>query len=335
MNKISYGQFASLLLITDAFALLCLYGNISVLTTAGFLTGIIIQTIMAIPVIKFYNSGGALKNCRKVVCWFYLIYLLLWGGILFSMLWNAAEIIYIPFENIGFVSEKLLISGLIAVSCLYVSSPGIKAMSRAGTIVAVLGVLCLLIFLVSAVPNAKFEYLTDLWNSNGFFDEFIRGFSISGSLGSFVVLLEFVNGSKTKSSIMYFSGKAILYTVVTIAATSVAGGIMTITNFPIVSAAELSQPFSVQRIDSLFLMIFVILAVFSIAVQVIAASYLFRLIFTSFSILRSTCSLVLMIGAAFALSKVGIYHWAYAIAVMVALLIVPTAMLIKKSRGRG
>lgn len=143
MNRLSGGQFAALLLITDAFALLCLMGNISVITSAGFLAGVILQLLSALPAAYFYKNGGTLKSSPKPFVWFYLLYILLWGGLLFVMLWNAAEEITIPAENIPFIPEKLLISGLIAVTCLYASSPGERALSRAAVISAALGAVCI------------------------------------------------------------------------------------------------------------------------------------------------------------------------------------------------
>ena len=46
-----------------------------------------------------------------------------------------------------------------------------------------------------------------------------------------------------------------LTAVVLLTALSVAGGIVTVTDFPVITAAQLSQPFEAQRIDSLFLVV--------------------------------------------------------------------------------
>lgn len=333
MSRISRGQFAALLLITDAFALFCLMGRVSLMTVIGFAAATVLQAIMAVPAVKFYKNGGTLKNSGKAAELFYLIYLILWGGLLFVMLWNAAEIIYIPYDNFGIVPEKLLISGLIAVTCLYASSPGLKSLSRAGFIAAALGTLCIAIVVISALFGAEWGNLAESGNINDFFKELSRGFVLSGGLGSFVVLLGFTKGDIVKNMRFYFTGKLILLTAVTTAAVLVAGGIMKITDFPIVTAAQLSQPFSSQRIDSLFLIIFVILAVFAISVQTVSASYLLERVAPSVKRFRSTVILVLMIGAAFLLSRISLYTPVYAVITGGALLIIPTVMFIKKSKG--
>lgn len=334
MNRLSGGQFASLLLITDAFTLLCLMGNVSVITAAGLLTGVIVQFLLALPAAYFYKNGGTLKSSPKPFIWFYLIYILLWGGLLFVMLWNAAEAISIPAENVPFIPEKMLIAGLIAVTCLYASSPGEKALSRAAVIAAALGAVCIVLVIVSAIPEIKMEYLMDYAYADGFFAELSRGFVLSGGLGSYIVLLGFTKGSCVRYTLGYFAGKAALYTAVPLAVSAVAGGIMEIAHFPVITAAELSQPFSSQRIDSLFLIIFVILAVFAISVQTVTASYLLSEIFPSFTRFRSTFALAVMVGSACIMSGIYQYNMIYCAAAAAALIVVPLLMTLSKKSGR-
>ncbi len=325
-----------MLLITDAFTLFCLMGNISVISAAGFLVGIAIQYLVALPIAYFYKNGGTIKHSPKPFAWFYLIYILLWGGLLFVMLWNASEAITIPAENIPFIPEKLLISGLIAVTCLYASSPGEKSLSRASVIAAALGALCIAIVIISAAPRFRMEYIEDLAHSDSFFAALARGFVLSGGLGSFVVLLGFTKKSPIKSMTVYFIGKAVLFAAVTLTAAATAGGIMEITDFPVITAAELSQPFSSQRIDSLFLIIFVVLAVFSIALQAVTASYLLSEIFPSFKRFRSSLALIVMVGAAFLLSGIYQYSLIYSITVLAVIVAAPLLMIAcKKSKERA
>lgn len=334
MNRLSGGQFAALLLITDFFPLMCLMGNVSVITAAGFLTGVIVQLLLALPAAYFYKNGGTLKSLPKPFTWFYLLYIVLWGGLLFVMLWNASRAITIPADNIPFIPEKLLISGLIAVTCLYASSPGVKPLSRAAVISAALGALCIVIVIISAIPRIRLDYLADLSCSEGFFSELSRGFVLSGGLGSFIVLLGYTKGNPVRCAAGYFAGKAVLFTAVPLTASAAAGGIMKITDFPVIMAAELSQPFSSQRIDSLFLIIFVIMAVFAISVQAVAASFLLSELFPSFTRFRSTFVLAAMIGSAFMLSGIYLYSVVYCIMTFVALLLVPLLMLLYRKQGR-
>ncbi len=331
MDKITKNQLAAMLLITDAFTLFCCKGHISIITTIGFLCGTVIQFIMSVPLIKLCKNGVSIENSGKTVQSIYLIYLLLWGGMLFSMLWKASDVIYIPYENSNGIWGKLLIAGLIALVCLYSSSTGIKAVSRSAVIAAAAGIISLLIVTVSAVFSSDWGNLLRTKDAGGFLDEISRGFVLSGGLGSFAVLLGFTKGNALKNSLYYFTGKIILTAVVTVSSILVAGGIMKITEFPVVTAAQLSQPFSVQRIDSLFLIIFAVFAVFSIAVQSLAAADILMKIFPKFRHLRTTAVLVLMIGSAFLFSGENSYNILYAVAVAFVLLVIPSAVLLKRS----
>lgn len=324
-----------MLLITDAFALLCLMGSVSLMTVIGFGAAAILQLFMAIPAAKFYSSGGTLKNSGKLAEWFYLIYLILWGGLLFIMLFSSVEVICIPYDNFGFIPEKLLISGLIALTCLYASSPGLRSLSRAVFIAAAIGAICIAAVIISALFGAKWQNFAETAYISGFFEELSRGFVLGGGAGSFVVLLGFTKGEVYKNVRSYFISKLVLMTAVTAAAVLVVGGITEITDSPIVTAAQLSQPFSSQRIDSLFLIVFVIFAVFAISVQAVCASYLLGRVIPSFRRFRSTAVLISMIAAACLLSGFDIYNPVYAIASAAALLFVPALMLMKKSKGGG
>lgn len=311
MNRISFGQFASVLLITDVFALFCLMGDVTLITACGFLIGTAVQLAISLTAAYFYKNGGSLN---KPMMWVYLIYILIWSGLLLVMLWNASEALSLPSENFGGIPEKFLISGLIVIVCLYASSPGIKALSRAAVIAASLGAVCMAIILIGSIPRWNAENLTDLSASNGFFKELIRGFVISGGLGSFTVLLKYTKGSPIKYTIGYFIGKAVIFTLIPVMTAAVAGGIMEITDFPVIMSAEISQPFSSQRFDSIFLIIFSILAVFAVAVQVVCASFLLSGIFPKFKKLRSTVSLILIIGIAFLMSELPEYSVIFAVA---------------------
>ena len=57
---------------------------------------------------------------------------------------------------------------------------------------------------------------------------------------------------------------------------------MQITEFPVMRAVELCQPFSSQRIDALFIIILVILAVMGISVQTVTASQITEMLFPKF-----------------------------------------------------
>lgn len=325
MNSISKYQFAALLLITDLFSLCCLRGGVSIVTLWGMLAGTAVQFLGAVC---FAVQGGALKKWVQV---FFLAYAVFCGGALFVSLWRTRDAIYIPYEESRGVWGSLMTAGLIALVCLYASSTGIKSVTRAAVIAAVLALLFLSVDLVSAVFNAEWRNVS-LPQERSFLRELLRGFGLSGSLGSMAVWLDSVRGDKSCAVTVYFAAKAMAVTAVMLTVLPVVGGIMTLTDFPVITAAQLSQPFEAQRIDSLFLVVFSVLAVFSVSLQVMTGAYLLGELFPRFQRWRSLTVIVLMIGASFVISQRELTV-VRACAAIAALLIAPVGA--KKSAAIG
>ena len=295
MNSISKRQLAALLLITDMFGLFCFSGNMSLETLYGVLAGIALQLLTALA---FAAKGTELKKWAAV---FYLVYAVFFGGTLFSALWRTSGAVYIPSESGSGVYGRLLTAGLIALVCLYSSSTGIKPVARAAAIAAATGIFCLGIDFASAVFNADWSNITAPEKSSLFY-EISRGTALSGSLGSLVVLSGAVKGERSKAFVWYFTAKSLISAVLILTVLSVTGRIMDITDFPVVTAAQLSQPFDAQRIDALFLVVFAVFAVFSVALQVMTGAYLIKQIFPQFVRWRSSAVIVMIIGAALIIS---------------------------------
>lgn len=291
MNSISRSQFAALLIITDLFGLFCCEGNISLMTLWGFLLGAVIQFFFALI---FTARGGKLSRKAKA---FYFVYAVFCGGTLFSALWQTSSVIYIPYESSHGVWGRLMTAGLIAAVCLYSSSTGIKPVARAAVIVASIGAACLFIDFASALFSAEWHNV-EIPEKRSLFSEMMRGFAYSGGLGSFAVLLGSVSGESVRAVVAYFAAKAIAAVVVLLTALSVVGGIMPIADFPVITAAQLSQPFDAQRIDSIFLVVFAVFAVFAVTLQVMTGSLILGELFPRFKKWRSSAVIALTIIAA-------------------------------------
>lgn len=329
MNKISRFQFGSLMLINDVFVLFCLTGGISVMTAAGFGVGSLLQLVIVLPLIGIYRRGKTLRDCGKFAELIALVGTAVWGGLLFSMLWNAGELVFVPFEGMG-KTGRLLITGIIAVVCVYISSSGIKALARSAVIAAALGLVCLAIVVVCAVVRSDIGNLEAAEDTSGLYREVVKGFALSGGLSGFAVMLGFVKGNIRAAAVDYFVCKAVISSIVITTGVLVCGGIMEITDFPIVSAAQLSQPFPVQRIDSLFLIIFTVFAVYSIAVQASAAEYLIGELLPA--VKKYRCSIMLAIMAGLGAVFGGKLHYGLPLAVIFAVsaAVIPLLYLIKR-----
>lgn len=298
MNKISFGQFSSLLLASDAFALICFSHEISINTLIYFLAVIILQFI-----ISLFLAKRVIPLNNKFLLWIYFLSALLWGTLLFIRVWNISKAIYIPVPEIKFLSKNFIISALIAIVCLYASSPGIKAVSRASVIVAGFGVLCFAIIISGSFKNIDISNLHADKNNSDIIKQIFTVFATGGSFCILPYLISQLKGNRIKSTIFYFICKAVFYTAAIILTITVTGGIMQITEFPIMRAAELCQPFNSQRMDALFIIILVILAVMGISIQTVISSQIIEIIFPDFRRFKSTVIIISMLILAFILGK--------------------------------
>ena len=114
---------------------------------------------------------------------------------------------------------------------------------------------------------------------------------------AFAALLPYVSGRKSRAAVMYFSCRLVLYTAAVMTSVLAAGGIMDIADFPVITAAQLSQPFASQRIDALFLILFTAFGVYALTVQVMTAALLAGDIFPKFRRWRSTAVLLMSLAA--------------------------------------
>lgn len=271
MNRINERSFIALSVMTDTFPLLCMTGSISLMTAAGFIIGTLMQAVLALPLAAVYRSGGSFSSAGRAVRLLYLIITVSWGASLFDMLWRTSGTVYIPGEGSG-IAGKLMVAGCIAAVCLYIAVSGLSTLSRSGAVTALTAALLLIVFAVSSLSHADLKSLSFTHGAGSLFTETIRGIALSGGTGSFAVLLGYAKGDPVRTALRCFLTKAAAAGILLAAVLFITAPVMDIVRFPAVMAAQLSQPFPSQRIDSLFMIVFACLAVYSIAVQTVSAS---------------------------------------------------------------
>ena len=291
MNSISKGQFCALLLISDMFSLFCLRGAVSLGTVSGISAGIALQFLV---MLIFVCKGGELKKWAKA---FYLVYSVFCGGVVFAEFLRTCGIISISHEEGNGLWGRLITAGLTAVVCLYCARAGLRAAARGAVIVGAAGALFIAADLLSALVGGETANIT-VPHSRGAFFEVIRGFAASGSLGSFAVFSYMVK-DRASSVVWYFGTRAVLSAAVLFTALAETGRISGITEYPVITAVQLSQPFEAQRIDSVFLLLFSVAAVFSAALQVITGAHLMSGLFPRTGRFGYTSVLLMMLAAAF------------------------------------
>ncbi|MBR6983224.1 MAG: hypothetical protein IKH75_06795 [Ruminococcus sp.] len=332
MNRLSRGQFLSLLLINDAFSLICIRGSISLKTAVAFLLGTLIQLVFALPLVRLCGRGIGADSFGAPVKAVLLIYTIVRGGLLFGTLWETSSAVYIPYESRG-ITGKLLIAALIAAVCIYIAFLGYKALARSAVITAAAGAVCIAVMLIIALLGHPLSSIT-LSHSNGtFLGETTRGLALSGETGCFTLMISCVRGRPLRNTVAYFTGRLVLSLAVITASLLAAGGIMEISDFPVLTAARLIQPFSSQRTDALFLIVFSCFAVFALSLHTVLGGKLLYSIFPVFKKYRHLTVSVLMTAAAVTAYRIPVMFTAAAS--LMILLVIPTAHIFRKSSCRS
>lgn len=239
MNSITSPQLAAMLVISDIFALVCYNGGLSAYTAVGLVSGIALQYVMVMPLVKAADKGKTLPKAVKLLL---VSGLVLWGGALLGGLWKAADITFVPYENAGGFPGKLEITAMVAAVSLYVAYEGTKAAARSSLIAAFTGVIFLLTDLISGMRLSNFGNIPAAAQFGTFMDGLRLSFLGGGNLITFIALLPCVKGRKIKAASLYFLCRGILSAAVVMTAVLVTGGIMDTADFPVIMSAQLSQP---------------------------------------------------------------------------------------------
>ena len=295
MNRLSARQLAAAALVTDAFTLFCLRGGLSAVSAAGFLAGALLQLLAVAPAIGCISAGRGLFSSGAIVRGAAVLLLIGWGGALFAMLWRTSGVVYIPWEDKGPLGE-LLVGTALAAAALYVTSGGLRTLGRCAAVAAIAGGLCLFGIALSALLTSDLENLSVRRTADSFPRELLRGISLSAGATVFAAMAELTQESTKRCTALYFAGKALLGTTVILTSVLVAGGVMELAQFPAVMAAQLSQPFSSQRIDALFMIVFSACGVFAAAALAAPAAELTGRLFPKIRRFRSVLVLGLMLG---------------------------------------
>ncbi len=271
MNKISCGQAFSILIVIGFFNIVSSSTAYSSEHTAGLVISAILQSIMALLIITLYNKKDF--NIQKMPLWssiIFITYFIIYGGFAFSRFYIIAKSMSFPIDN------KVFAIVLIAGICLYCAYCGIKAVGRSSVVIAFIFAVSLIFIFIGAKYNfdrLAFKNPAEMI-SYGFSD-----FIYSSESVILFIIFSFIKNDKAKCAYKFIVLKLISAGLISFVGTAVLGSISGISEFPFFSLSTYSQPFSVQRSDSIYIMFFAILSAVSITFFIITAS----------TILRSTC----------------------------------------------
>lgn len=331
MNKITTGQLTTSLLLSQAFMLMCFSAPVSTEYLIGAVIAFAVQAVLCIPVIMLYRKGFSFedycKSGHRFVPCSLALYFILRGGVSFLLVWNCSEQLSLPF------SEPLVTAVLIGAVCLYTSSLGISAFSRASGMVFGIMLLTLVILIAGAWQMADLAEISFAGESSVLYSS-LRILSVSDTLPLFFVLMSFTGGKSTAKSLSFLPLGFLLTEIIFFLCISIPGDITNNAPYPYFMLTAVSQPLSEQRADSLYLILFVMLCVIRLTLLTVLSAHLMRMVFRRAKYLSIT-ALVLMIGAAAFFSMINYTGNIFCIGGIVYTASVLPVILFIKSKSRG
>lgn len=162
--------------------------------------------------------------------------------------------------------------------CIYTASLGIRALARSSTLILGLLLFALAVLLLGAVPQAEPQNLS-LSTDDTIFRGFLQEMACADELPLLLLLFDQMAHRRVRSTLQFLAGKLGLFAFLALLGMAVLGDRMAHSPLPFFSTISVSQPFSTQRADALYLVIFVMLCVLRITLfTVFAARCLARLL---------------------------------------------------------
>ncbi len=272
MNKIKSSQLFAILIAIRVFSLICMTDLSDANQMAGAAISIGLQFLISIPMIMLYNDPSfSLKKemlFGKFVKVLYILFFILWGSVSFSTLWEVTKSVYFPINN-SFTGSVIL-----AAVCVYTASLGIKAVSRASGFILTLTVISIAIMIFGAYPQAELSNFIPNATFSSVIKSAVKDFCRSGELVMLFLLLESVPKRRQKAVTSFFAVKFVLTELIAVIEITVLGKIINISDFPFFTAGAFSQPMSIQRADSIYMILFTMLCVLTVTIQIILSSLL-------------------------------------------------------------
>lgn len=268
MNSLRSSQLSAMLFFSAAFTILCQTASWTMEGIFGTGIAVAVQFLLCVPIFLLYRQGFSLSDGdvnHRLLSTLLLGYLLVRGGVSFVRLQRASDALTLP------VSGKFFAAALIALVCIYTASLGIRALARSSTLILGLLLFALAVLLLGAVPQAEPQNLS-LSTDDTIFRGFLREMACADELPLLLLLFDQMAHRRVRSTLQFLAGKLGLFAFLALLGMAVLGDRMAHSPLPFFSTISVSQPFSTQRADALYLVIFVMLCVLRITLFTVFAA---------------------------------------------------------------
>ncbi|MBR1529359.1 MAG: hypothetical protein IJ642_08680 [Oscillospiraceae bacterium] len=260
MNKIHNHQLTAILFLSGAWSVICipsLYGNGQILGTA---VACLIQILCCLPMLAL-RTGTFSRQIQKhkSLGIIYILFFLICGANGFSQLWEAAPPQLLP------SSGKLTAAVLIALTCFYTSSAGLRATARAAPLVMGIFIISLAVLILGAWNRVDMSRIS--FQTTNFLPSIRMYISLSGELAAVWILSDSVRNHKNTAVNSYLIAKAIFCILILFFSITAGGRLMYLNGYPFFTLTALSQPLQGQRADALYILVFVMLHIMHTTLQ--------------------------------------------------------------------
>ncbi len=328
MNRISNLQLFSILISVKAFSLICSGITADAGQMAGAAIAIVLQFILALPMLSLYSKNGFDQKKEmlfgRLGMTFYALFFIMWGAVSFNRLWGVSKSVYFPVES------SLMCSVIIAAVCLYCSSLGFNALSRSSLIMAGIFIFSVGVLILGAYSKADTANYVPSAAVRTVLENAVSYFCSSGEPVMLFILLNSSRSDRSKGVTAFFAGALILTELIYLIEITVLGKIINISDFPFFTAGAFSQPFSIQRADSLYMITFTLLCVMTVTLQLILAAMLVKEIIPELKY-NTLLSVILMLSISAFLNYSGINIFPLiGILIIILSAVIPVIMLIRR-----
>lgn len=301
MNRISSGQLTCILLLSESFMLMCMTLQTGLSAMYGTAIAFILRLLLCVPVLLLYRKGFSLSSyCSEkhyILPCIFALYFIARGGLSFVFVWNCSEQLSLPFNG------SLTTAVLIGAVCLYTSSLGLRAFSRAASVTAGFLAAALVILIIGAWQRADLDSIS-LADNGSIISGTLRSLSLADSLPLFLVLLSFTEKGRPLKKLLFLPLSLILWELVLFLCIAVLGSSAASGEYPFFLLTSVSQPLASQRADAVYLIIFVLLCTIRLTMFTVLSAHIMGMLFPKLKF-RSIIALLLMIGAGAAFGAIG------------------------------
>lgn len=266
MNKLKCEQLFAIIFLMRLFWLLSAAEPFSSVTLLGALCSAAVQGLLLVPALTAGRRGMPDGRVSAVL---YGGFFVLWGAKVLLRLLEVSHVVAFPMRR---VSLGLL---LLAAVCVYGARLGLTALARSAVLLFGVSVAALIVLVLGAYPAFDAKTLVTS-SASGLLAAAWRDLCDSGGLTVAAVLLCRTGGQTRRAVYGALLGQAAAIGLVSVLSAGVLGRLMDVSSYPFFTLCAFSQPFSVQRSDALFLLLFAALGVFTAAVPLCLANEVWK-----------------------------------------------------------